>query len=342
MNTKRLEMNLHTRIIRNGKLTWIRPGQGYKELTHNTWEAPWDPRDEYHTYGVWSRLDSIFWYVDGVQRGAKKNIYWHLPMHLTVSMGLRTPYERYINGVRTVMFYPDTSPEEGFPTEMFCDYVRVWNTDAQLYADPDKYYNAEFSSGQNLEFECRYFAGNGESVLSNGASGINCKLQEIDANGQVVREINRDDALAIGKETGLAKFSFSLDGLTPSASLPEGHQYILRPSFRSTVNGGEDVFLKEVYYPIQITLSTSINNQEAKEKISIISRGDGVAINTTQSSEEVKVMVYDLSGRQVHFQKNIQGQVLLNNDLFPNTGIYIISVKSGKLHRVEKVLRSAN
>ena len=103
---KRLEMNLHTRIIENGELTWKRPGQGDTELCHNSWDAPWDPRDEFHTYGVWNRVDSIFWYVDGIQRGAKKNYYWHLPMHLTVSMGLRTPYEKYIDGVRTVMPYP--------------------------------------------------------------------------------------------------------------------------------------------------------------------------------------------------------------------------------------------
>ncbi len=339
---QRLEMNLHTRIIRNGKLTWIRPGQGYKELTHNTWVAPWDPRDDYHTYGVWSRLDSIFWYVDGVQRGAKKNHYWHLPMHLTVSMGLRTPYERYINGVRTVMFYPDTSPEEGFPTEMYCDYVRVWNTEAQLYADHEKYFNAEFPLAQTLEFECRYFAGNGESVMAVGGNGITCKLQEIDANGNVVQELEKVDASAVGKQSGLSIFNFSLEDLKPSSSLPDGHQYVLRPSFKSSENGGMDVFLKEDYYPIQLTLVTSINDPESKEKIKIINKGEGVFINKEDGFKQAKIRVYDLAGRNLYVQKTLQDQIFLDSNIFPATGIYFISVKTDMHHRVEKVMRNVN
>ncbi len=165
---QRLEMNLHTRIIENGILTWKRPGQGDIELCHNTWLAPWDPRDDYHTYGVLSGVDSIFWYVDGVQRGAKPNIYWHLPMHITVSMGLRTPYEKYIDGVRTVMPYPDTEPEPGFPTEMYCDYVRVWNTPPQLKADQKHYMETEFHADSLLNFKCYWDAGNGFQVLMIG------------------------------------------------------------------------------------------------------------------------------------------------------------------------------
>ncbi len=192
-DTSRLEMNLHARIIENGVLTWKRPGQGDIELCHNTWEAPWDPREEYHTYGVWNRVDSILWYVDGVQRGAKKNYYWHLPMYVTVSMGLRTPYEMYINGVRTQMPFPDSIPEPGFPTEMYCDYVRVWKTDAQLYADREKYYDAEYPVNHDITFDCRYFAGTGETVLSDSWDGVSCKFQEIQADGTVVNEIEQID-----------------------------------------------------------------------------------------------------------------------------------------------------
>lgn len=339
---QRLEMNLHTRIIRNGQLTWIRPGQGYKELTHNTWVAPWDPRDDYHTYGVWSRLDSIFWYVDGVQRGAKKNIYWHLPMHLTVSMGLRTPYERYINGVRTVMPYPDSAPEEGFPTEMFCDYVRVWNTDPQLYADPEKYHNAAFSTNQKLDFEVRFFAGNGESVMADGENGVTCKLQEIDDAGMVVQEFEATDASTVGKESGLAKFQFSLDDLVPSSSLPAGHQYVLKPSFRTSMDESEEVFLKEGYFPIQLTAATSINSQEAVEKINIINSRDGIYIQMNQGIREARITVYDLNGRAVLIQKADSENVLINKGVFQNTGLYLVSVKSDRLHRVEKVVINVN
>ena len=118
-----VDMNLHARIIQNGELTWIRPG-GFPDITRNKWEAPWDARDEFHTYGVLSRPDSIFWYVDGVERGRKENLYWHLPMHITVSMGLRRPFVTYVGANRFPV--PEETTTEGFPTEMYCDYVRVW------------------------------------------------------------------------------------------------------------------------------------------------------------------------------------------------------------------------
>ena len=339
----RLEMNLHTRIIQNGVLTWIRPGQGHTELTHNTWLAPWDPRDDYHTYGVLSRVDSIFWYVDGVQRGAKKNHYWHLPMYLTVSMGLRTPYERYINGVRTVMPYPDSIPEEGFPTEMYCDYVRVWNTDPQLYADYEKYYDAAFPINNDLEFDCRYFAGNGQTVVSDNWNGISCKLQEIQNDGTVVREFEEVDATAIGRESGKATFRFSLSGLAPSSSLPAGNRYVLKPVFRTSQNGGEDVYLKEDYYPVQLVMSTKVNDFEAKEKIKIINRADGVGISLTDDLiRDGKIMIHDLSGRQVYISGALSNSILVDKSVFPSSGIYFVSVMAGELQRVEKIAITSN
>ena len=264
---RQLEMNLHTRIMEDGVLTWKRPGQGDIELCHNGWEAPWDPRDDYHTYAFWNRVDSIFWYVDGIQRGSKKNYYWHLPMHVTVSMGLRTPYEKYIDGVRTAMPYPDSVPEPGFPSEMFCDYVRIWNTPAQLYIDPVKYDTIEFVSGGNMQVECRYFAGNGETVLTENWNGITCKLQEISADGTVVNEIKQVvDESAVGKSAGLSLFTIPLDGVTPSASLPEGNKYVLRPVFRTSKDDGEDIYLKEGYIPVQIVMGTSVESVSLQDK----------------------------------------------------------------------------
>ncbi|MEO1449905.1 MAG: family 16 glycosylhydrolase [Bacteroidota bacterium] len=338
-DTMRLEMNLHTRIIENGVLTWKRPGRGDTELTHNTWVAPWDPRDDYHTYGVWNRHDSIFWYVDGVQRGAKKNYYWHLPMYPTVSLGLRTPYERYINGVRTVMPYPDSIPEPGFPTEMFCDYVRVWNTPPQLYADKELYYEAEFPVEGELAFDVRYFAGNGEQVEAGTWNGVSCKLQEIDANGGIVQEIELTDADAIGEASGLAEFRFSLTGLTPSVGLPAGHQYILKPAFHTSFNGGEDVFLAEEYYPVTLTHPTRIHDALSKAHIAITQHPEGVRITLTHMlSEEANIIIHDLAGREIYHNRMKKADALISNQNFPTGGVYTISVHHGQFHRIEKVL----
>jgi len=307
---KRLEMNLHTRIIENGVLTWKRPGQGDTELTHNLWVAPWDPRDDFHTYAVWNRLDSIFWYVDGIQRGAKKNYYWHLPMHLTVSMGLRTPYEKYIDGVRTAMPYPESNPEPGFPTTMFCDYVRVWNTSPQLVTEMDDYKNKEFSNQNNLEFECRYFAGNGEAVQQkNNLNGVSCLLQELDKDGNVVREIAASDQSTLGKESGKANISLNLSNVNSTSALTDGHYYVLKPVLTSSLNGGTDVVLAEGPIPITIVgnvVSVSEQQHTSEMKVYPNPADNIVTIEMVSGRNSIKIIsVYDVNGNLV-LQKNIQ------------------------------------
>lgn len=336
---KRLEMNLHTRIIENGELTWIRPGQGDNELTHNSWDAPWDPRDEFHTYGVCNRLDSIFWYVDGIQRGAKKNYYWHLPMNITVSMGLRTPYEKYIDGVRTVVPYPESSPEPGFPTEMFCDYVRTWDTPAQLYADKEKYQNAEFSVNGELKFVCRYFAGNGNTVLADDWNGVTCKLQEIKPDGTVVNEISLTDITAIGKVSGVSSFNFSLAGLKPSKELPEGNSYVLKPVFKTSQNNGKDVHINDKAFTIKIVNDLTSANPIVPSLKSVhiypnpASNFLNVAVNETNSSNIV-LDFYNSVGEKVNSQVIQTGtnQVIDVSDFAK--GLYLLRIDNLKPEKI--------
>jgi beta-glucanase (GH16 family) len=122
----RIDLNLHCRIEdAQGKETWIRPKQN-PELCRHFWIAPWDPRDEFHVYGCHVTRDAITWYIDGLEVARAENRYWHLPMHVTLSLGLRAPYERHVNGDRLTV--PEKSLPAGFPTEMTVDYVRVWHT----------------------------------------------------------------------------------------------------------------------------------------------------------------------------------------------------------------------
>lgn len=336
---KRLEMNLHTRIVENGELTWKRPGQGDTELTHNSWDAPWDPRDEFHTYGVWNRLDSIFWYVDGIQRGAKKNYYWHLPMHVTLSMGLRTPYEKYINGVRNVMPYLQSNPEEGFPTEMFCDYIRTWNTPAQLYAEESEYRDAEFDVNTELIFKCRYFAGNESAVLADDWNGVACKLQEIKPDGTVVNEIGLNDNTAVGKVSGSSTFKFSLAGVRPSDELPAGNSYVLKPVFKTSQNSGETIYLKEKSFPIKIVGEITSANSPISTDASIFiypnpaSKLLNVKVNNAKLFSG-NVILYNMLGEKV-YEKVIQTGVNHGIDVSHlKKGFYIIRVGDLKSEKI--------
>ena len=118
-----IDMNLHYKIVNDrGEVEFRRPGK-YPELKHE-WEAPWDPREEFHVYAAKVTKQEIIWYIDGVERARAENSAWHLPMSVTLSLGLRWPFVTYRNGDRLPV--PKETTGAGFPTEMIVDYVRVW------------------------------------------------------------------------------------------------------------------------------------------------------------------------------------------------------------------------
>jgi hypothetical protein len=120
----RIDCNLHVRLLKDGKETWFRPNNA-PEMCQNHWDAPWDPRDDYHVYGVENSKEWIVWYIDGKEVARKKNLYWHLPMHLTLTMEARPPLIRWA-GVDGREPDPENCTPDGFPTEMSIDYVRAW------------------------------------------------------------------------------------------------------------------------------------------------------------------------------------------------------------------------
>lgn len=118
-----IDTNLHMRMKVDGEEIWQRPNT-HPELCKTNWQAPWDPRDDYHIYACENRPDSVIFYVDNQRIGAKKNLYWHLPMNLTLTMEPRKPHHRYVDGGREPV--PEAATKEGFPTTMEVDWVRIW------------------------------------------------------------------------------------------------------------------------------------------------------------------------------------------------------------------------
>ncbi|WP_077341845.1 family 16 glycosylhydrolase [Pseudocolwellia agarivorans] len=124
-----LDMNLHTRVIENGKLAWKRPG-GFPELTKNEVHVDFDPRDDFHIYGAKVDENYVTWYLDGEQVAQKPNVYWHLPMRVTLSLGLRRPHVTYncsgaFQGLDRCPV-PENATAEGYPSAMEVDWVRVF------------------------------------------------------------------------------------------------------------------------------------------------------------------------------------------------------------------------
>lgn len=127
-NERVMDHNLHT-IVSNGGSgvagrAWQRPNdERFKASQSNEYKAPFDPREDFHTYGCNVSRDEIVWYVDGIEVGRKKNHYWHRNMNVALSLGLRAPYTKFENN-RLVP--SDDHPADELPTSMVVDYVRVW------------------------------------------------------------------------------------------------------------------------------------------------------------------------------------------------------------------------
>ncbi len=128
-NVQISDHNLHA-ILSNGKKgipgrAWQRPNQaGFSEAQAIEYHAPFDPREEFHTYGCLVGKETIIWYVDGKEVGQKNNEFWHRPMNVALSFGLRAPFSIFKDN--RLVPNPDADASE-LPTEMLVDYVRVWD-----------------------------------------------------------------------------------------------------------------------------------------------------------------------------------------------------------------------
>lgn len=119
-----IDMNLHLRLMdETGKEKWVRPNSNPDMCAHS-WMAPWDPRDDFHIYGCNVTPQMITWYIDGEAVANEENTYWHLPMNVTLSLGLRHPHIGWQG--QNIWPVPQAATGEGFPTAMEVDYVRIW------------------------------------------------------------------------------------------------------------------------------------------------------------------------------------------------------------------------
>lgn len=104
-------------------------GQNQFDLSEHWGEDHWLPEDDFHIYAVENRPDSVVFYIDNQRVASKPNYYWHMDMHLCLSLGLRTPFEYYLrDGSR---FASPTTEEEaieaGFPAMMEIEWVRSYH-----------------------------------------------------------------------------------------------------------------------------------------------------------------------------------------------------------------------
>lgn len=182
-----IDCNLHATLLIDGKRQWIRP-HTHPEMCKNGFDASWDPREEYHVYAVKNTKEQITWYIDGKEVDGKPNLYWHLPMHVTLSLGLRHPFVKYKDG--TMQAVPEETTAAGFPTTMSVDYVRVWQ-DHQASGDVQKSSDTAATDMTRQQFVAMEKAKWAEHGWRWNQAKVESNFDEMDVNG---------DGIASGKE----------------------------------------------------------------------------------------------------------------------------------------------
>ncbi|MCL7765098.1 family 16 glycosylhydrolase [Polaribacter sp. Z014] len=130
-NERITDHNLHA-IVSNGQKggkgrVWMRPNDDkYRDKQRNENHASFDPRDDFHIYGCEVNEKEIIWFVDGVEIGRKANEFWHRPMNVALSLGIRNPYTIFKCNGFAVPPKPSLEEQKKFPSAMEVDYVRVW------------------------------------------------------------------------------------------------------------------------------------------------------------------------------------------------------------------------
>lgn len=114
--------------------------------------------------------------------------------------------------------------------------------DAQLIAQ------SEFEVGGKITLKVNYHAGSGNKVIASDEGGIRFWLRHFKYEWIPAKDIVFVDSSALQTESGSSSMTFSLEGLTPTGELPDGHFYYLRASFTSSDGNNYD----SAIYPVNI------------------------------------------------------------------------------------------
>ena len=244
-----MDHNLHARIVgKDGKIQWRRPKAFPKEQLLR-YEAPFDPSLDFHTYAVENRKDKISWYVDGKLVGSKANLFWHRPMHVIFSMGLRRQFIKFNAKCQRADPNPQQITSVGFPEDatMQIDYVKVWE------AQPSVWIENSIVSPKSANILVQYHGGSNHFVVARKQQGLTLSLVEKNKSGFVRRVKTMTDSSVINESVkygGELNFELDFSGITPSQHLSQGHYYALVASFDSS-NGS--------------TIYSQVNNQSSDE-----------------------------------------------------------------------------
>ncbi|WP_282080348.1 Ig-like domain-containing protein [Aquimarina algiphila] len=263
-----------------------------------------NPGDEFHTYAVENRKDSIIWYLDGIRIGAKPNTTWHLPMRMIFSMGMRRWFVNFNDpcsgrGPAEPFFTnpkedPNAKPvtEANWPVDdatMEVEYVKSWQVAPSIWLDEANFNEVTTTTHLGkIDVKLNYHGGSEHSVVSdpqfNGVS-LNLVLKKrgqttpINPNVGNKRVSDPSTTSVTKRYAGISRLSIDLSGVKPTSQLDTDEYYVIAPVFKSS--NGSFVFEQR---EIPVTIGVSGNPNRPVAGVNITS-----AISTVLENETIRL-----------------------------------------------------
>ena len=194
-----------------------------------------------------------------------------------------------------------------------------------------KYLNTVYEVGSELQVSCEYHAGTGFTVTG-GFGGVKFWLREISPGWKVVNDYTATDASAVGKESGTASATISLENIPATSEIPPDNWYFLYITFQS-LNGKT---VEKGIWPITIVKPTTTNTKEIVTTALKVFPNPTAAILNIKNvlpTEDFDLQVTDTSGKAISISsvKRLDDWLQLDISHLPK-GVYLLQLTADKIY----------
>ncbi|WP_020208814.1 FG-GAP-like repeat-containing protein [Gilvimarinus chinensis] len=138
------------------------------------------------------------------------------------------------------------SEQSSHVTDQFTLQVEDYREGHITISNRDRWASQPIVIGQPIELQASYDAGSGNQVIAADEGGLRFWLRHFKSRWIPVKDVVKVDADALHQQSGQASNSFSTQGLTPTAELPDGHFYQLRVSFTASDGKNYNATIDEI------------------------------------------------------------------------------------------------
>ena len=198
------------------------------------------------------------------------------------------------------------------------------------FDDESKYLNAEFMVNGALKVEASYHAGSGNTVENGVFGGVKFWLREILPGWSVANDYVAIDTSAIGKESGMASATISLENVPATSEIPSENWYFLYMTFQTS----EGQTIDKGIFPINILRSTGVQSYDPAVFNLFPNPGrDKLNLSGSAVEEATSLNIYSVSGQLIKtISRPAQNKTLVLDIQDIKSGRYILELVADKTY----------